>query len=742
MNSKPISLTNTITKDAMSGIIVFLVALPLCLGIALASGAPLFSGLVAGIVGGIVIGVLSGSHTSVSGPAAGLTAIVAAQIATLGSFPSFLLAVVIAGVLQIILGIVKAGSLSAFFPSSVIKGLLAAIGTILIIKQLPYLLGYDMVPKGPSHGHSTIVTQIMKIFTGQVHAGALIIGLISLVVLVIWDNVKLLKKSLVPAPLVVVLIGVAIGIAFQSMGGSIALAQRERFMVNVPVSESIVGFLGFLNLPDFSQWANPAIYVSAVTLAIVASLETLLNLDAVDKLDKKQRLSPPSRELWAQGVGNIACGMLGGLPVTSVIIRGSVNVNSGAETRLSAIIHGMLLLVCVMFVPYLLNMIPLSCLAAILLMTGFKLASPKLLVSTYREGWPQFLPFVITVVAIVSTDLLIGISIGMFVSLLFILASSLSVPVRQIIEKHVGGEIRHIELANQVSFLNRAALERTLRSAPSGSQILLDARRTNYIDPDILSLIREFKDVTAPALEVQLSLRGFREKYGLDDDIQYVDYTTRELQSQLTPTNVLQLLKDGNTRFRTGNRLDRDLSAATQDNISKESPMAVIFSGIDPRTPAEIIFDLGLGDLYSIRSAGSIISSNSIGSMEYGCVVGGAKLIVLLGHSHSGLVDFAVRQSCSEPTHEALSNCPSLVNVLAEIQGSISQDVCRAFASSESSRRNLIIDEISQHNVQTGVKQIVSKSPAIRQLVDSGKLAIVSGMFNIESGKVEFFEQT
>lgn len=740
MSDKKASVARFILKDFMSGIIVFLVALPLCLGIALASGAPLFSGIVAGVVGGVVIGILSGSHTSVSGPAAGLTAIVAAQIATLGSFPAFLLAVVIAGGLQILLGIAKAGSLSAFFPSSVIKGLLAAIGTILIIKQLPYFLGHDPIQKVVSHGHTTIVNQITKVFTGEIHYGALLVGSLSLGVLILWDRVKLLKNSLLPAPLIVVLMGVLIATVLQSIASPIALIQRERFLVNVPVAESIAGFIGFLTLPDFSQWMNPAVYLSAVTIAIVASLETLLNLDAVDKLDKKQRLSPPSRELWAQGVGNILSGLLGGLPLTSVIIRGSVNVNAGSETKLSAIIHGVLLLVCVMFVPNLLNMIPLSCLAAILLMTGYKLASPKLIVSMWREGWAQFLPFAITVAAIVATDLLIGIAIGLFVSLLFILASNLSVPIRQVIEQHVGGEIRHIELANQVSFLNRASLERTLRNAPNGAHILLDARRTDYIDPDILSLIREFKEVTGPALNIQVSLRGFREKYLLSDTIQYVDYTTRELQSQLTPGNILRLLKEGNDRFRMGTRLDRDLSITAKDNLTRESPMAVVFSGIDPRTPAEIIFDLALGDLYSVRSAGGILSPNALGSMEYGSVIGGAKLILILGHTRSSLVELSIRQSCIESSTNSLAACPSLKSVVDEIQHSIPSELCRRYTTSSEVQQRQMVDEISRSNVQNTVQQVLSQSHQIRDLVASGQLAVVGAMFEIETGIVTFFE--
>ncbi len=743
MNSAKLSPIASLSKNAMSGTIVFLVALPLCLGIALASGAPLFSGIIAGIIGGIVIGILSGSHTSVSGPAAGLTAIVASQISATGSFQAFLLAVAIAGVLQIILGLVKAGSLSAFFPSSVIKGLLAAIGTILIIKQLPYLLGYDMVPKSTSPGHSNIFTQISKIFTGEIHLGALIIGLVSLVTLIVWDRIKVLKQSLVPSPLIVVIMGLIMGALFNSLGESMALSQRERFMVNVPVSESISGFLGLLTLPDFSQWKNPAIYIAAVTIAIVASLETLLNLDAVDKLDKKQRLSPPSRELWAQGVGNLVCGMLGGLPVTSVVIRGSVNVNAGSETKLSAIIHGVLLLVCVMLVPKMLNMIPLSCLAAILLMTGFKLVSPKLWKSLWLEGRAQFLPFVITLAAIVATDLLIGITIGMIVSIIFILASNLSLPIRQVIEKHIGGEIRHIELANQVSFLNRAALENALREAPSGAHILLDARRTNYIDPDILSLIREFKEITAPALNLQLSLRGFKDSYNLPDDIQFVDYTTRELQAQLTPQRVLQILRDGNHRFRTGHRLERDLTTADQDHTAKETPMAVIFSGVDPRTPAEMIFDLALGDAYSIRSAGNLISNSVVGSMEFGVLVGKAKLVLVLGHTGSNLIHYAFQsENHDSQGMSPLPNCENLNEILAGLRQSITAEEIAKFGALSDEQKLQMVDAVSRRNVVNCVRQICQKSNELRRQVELGSLAIVGAMFDVKSGAVEFLEET
>jgi len=362
----------TLVPDLIAGGVVFLVALPLCLGIALASEAPPFAGLVAGIVGGLVVGAISGSQTSVSGPAAGLATIVAAQILSLG-FSTFLLAVLIAGILQIGFGVVKAGSLSAFFPSSVIKGLLAAIGVLLILKQIPHLAGHDTDPVGdmsfPQPDKENTFSELGTLIAGDVHIGAIVIGVVSLTILILWSRWKPLKNSVVPAPLVVVVVGLAISLLFRKLGGPWEIGVSHT-VKDVPVAGTFSEFIGFIQLPDFSQILNAEVYVVAVTLAIVASLETLLNLEAVDKLDPQQRDSQPSRELIAQGCGNVLCGMIGGLPVTSVIVRGSVNVSSGAKTKLSAIFHGILLLVSVALLPQYLNMIPLSALAAILFVTG------------------------------------------------------------------------------------------------------------------------------------------------------------------------------------------------------------------------------------------------------------------------------------------------------------------------------------------------------------------------------------
>lgn len=410
-------------KDLLSGLIVFLVALPLCLGIALASGAPLFSGILSGIIGGVVVGLLSGSKTSVSGPAAGLTAIVAAQIRELGAFETFLLAVVFAGILQILLGLLRAGSLSAYFPTSVIQGLLGAIGVILILKQLPHLLGHDTDPEGQmafeQPDHENTFTEIGKLFSGEIHQGAIVVGLCSLAVLLCWDRFKKLKSSPIPAALLVVFSGIAMKLYLDRIGGAWKI--EESHLVQIPVAKDLVQLQSFLPLPDWSQWNNAKVYIAGGIICLVASLETLLNLEAVDKLDPLKRVSPSNRELVAQGIGNTLCGLLGGIPVTSVIVRSSVNINAGAKTKLSAVFHGVLLALCVLAIPTWLNEIPLAALAAILLHTGLKLVHPKLFARMWSAGSSQFIPFIATLVGIVLTDLMVGVAIGLVFSVAYVL---------------------------------------------------------------------------------------------------------------------------------------------------------------------------------------------------------------------------------------------------------------------------------------------------------------------------------
>ena len=727
-----------LAKDLPAGLVVFLVALPLCLGIALASNAPLFSGIVAGIVGGLVVGSLSGSHTSVAGPAAGLTAIVAAQISTLGSFRAMLLAVVFAGLIQIALGVARAGFIAAFFPSSVIKGLLAAIGLILILKQIPHVLGHDANPVGDlafdQRDEENTITELL-VTAFEIHAGAALVGLVSIAVLVIWSRIKILERSLVPAPLVVVLLGVGLSQLVGGLGDGWAI-QSEHF-VNVPsAGEGGVGSL--LETPDWGQLLNPAVYVAAFTLAIVASLETLLNLEAVDRLDPQQRRSPPDRELWAQGVGNVVSGLIGGLPLTSVIVRSSVNVNAGSKTRLSTIFHATLLLGCVLLVPKLLNMIPLASLGAILVMTGLKLASPKLVKQMWAEGKAQFLPFVVTVVAIVATDLLKGIVVGLFVALGFILHSNLRRPLRRVLEKHVTGEVLRIELSNQVSFLNRAALESALHAVPRGGHVLLDARNTDYIDPDILDLLDDFRKKTAPAHGVEVSTVGFKDRYPkLEDRIQFVDHSSRDVRDALTPEQVLQIFKDGNQRFLSGQRLTRDLVRQVHATSRGQNPMAVVLSCIDSRTPAELIFDMGIGDIFSIRIAGNIARDKVLGSMEYSCCVAGAKLILVLGHTSCGAVHTAVELARKEQTAEEATGCKHIDVLINDIQHSIDRHI--PIPLPEDPVRDSYVDDVARRNVQRTMAVIRQQSQPLSRLIHEGKLAVVGGLYDVRSGEVSFF---
>lgn len=478
--------------DLPAGIVVFLVALPLCLGIALASGAPLFSGLIAGLVGGLVVSWLSGSQLSVSGPAAGLTVIVFNAIETLGSFQGLLVACVLAGIIQLVLGYLRAGMIGALFPSAVIKGMLAAIGLILIIKQTPHAVGYDISYEGDEsymmETAESSFAELIDAFSG-ITPGAVIISTVALLLLIIWE-IPWFKKQrflkLIPGPLVAVAWG--IGYDLFTTQFAPAWAVSEKHLVKLPVSEQAADFFNNFMLPDFSYLANSQVYIVAATVAIIASLETLLSLEAVDKLDPLKRIAPTNRELKAQGVGNIISGLLGGLPITAVIVRSSANINAGGKTSLSCFIHGLCLLLSVMFFAHYLNYIPLACLSAILLHTGYKLAKPGLFVEYYKKGMSQFLPFMITVVAILFTDLLKGMAIGLGFGLFFVIKTNYHAAITLIQDGS-----HYVLLFNKdVSFLNKALLRKFILSIQENSTVTIDASKANFIDQDIFETVEDF----------------------------------------------------------------------------------------------------------------------------------------------------------------------------------------------------------------------------------------------------------
>lgn len=492
-NHKTPSFTDSWRYDLPASIVVLLVALPLCLGIALASGAPLSAGLMAGVIGGIVVGMLSDSQLMVSGPAAGLTAIVLAGVTALGSFPAFLTATIIGGLLQIGLSIVRAGVIGYYFPSAVIRGMLAGIGVILILKQLPHAVGYDATFVGDESFRQADGSNTFSALSDalqQIQPGAALICVLALFILVFWPKVPALKKlKLMPAPLVVVLTGVGLNELFGLIAPAWAI--RDTHLVQLPVAETARDLLNFFIFPDLSAIANPETWRLGVTIAIVASLESLLSLEATDKLDPYKRESDTNRELLAQGIGNTMCGLVGGLPVTGVIVRSAANISSGGRTRWSGITHGVLLLVAVLTIPALLNFIPLAALAAILLHTGYKLASPALWKSTYRLGLQQFVPFAITVVAIVLTDLLIGIAVGMLVGLFFILSEYLRQPALNRVSPP-DAVLERYELPDQATFLSKANIERTLEAFQTGARIEIDGRNTKRFDHDVLELLHDF----------------------------------------------------------------------------------------------------------------------------------------------------------------------------------------------------------------------------------------------------------
>lgn len=508
-------------NDITSGVVVFLIAVPLCLGIALACGAPLIAGINAGIVGGLVIGAFSKSQLSVSGPAAGLTAIIAGAITALGSFELFLCSVVVAGLFQLLFGLLRAGGISNYFPSNVIEGMLAAIGVIIIIKELPHAVGYDRNNIGDFfHGFLSVAPGDESVFSSllhsisYIHPGAVIVTIVSLTILILWQKPFFKKIQWLPGGLAAVLAGVLINQLFVVSGSKLAISSEH--LVNLPVATNFGEYLNNYMLPEFSGFMNPLVWQTGLIIAVVASIETLLCIEATDKLDPMKRYTPGNTELRAQGIGNLICGLIGALPVTSVIVRSSANINAGGRTKLSTIVHGSLLLICVALIPALLNYIPLAALAAILIMTGYKLCNPKVFRHMWKEGGiSQFTPFIVTVLAVVLTDLLKGVALGLVVSVIFILRQNIRVPYFYHRSSFSNGELIKLTLAQEVSFLNKAVIKETLDKIPGNSSVIIDASKTEYIDFDVLDIIRDFHDTKAPAKNIKVSLVGFLNIYSV-----------------------------------------------------------------------------------------------------------------------------------------------------------------------------------------------------------------------------------
>ncbi len=709
--------------DIPSSIVVFLVALPLCLGVALASGAPLLSGIISGIIGGIVVGIISQSHTSVSGPAAGLAAVVFSSISKLGAFEIFLLAVVIAGIIQLISGVFKAGFIANYIPSNVIKGLLAAIGIILILKQIPHIVGFDKDPEDDfsffqKDGENTF-SELLNVFS-YFSWGAIIISVISLLILIYWNKTPLQRIKFFPASLFVVILGVVINTIYQNYFPALSISSTH--LVSIPKFENASSLI---TLPAFHHITNYEVWLVAISIAIIASLETLLNIEAIENIDPHKRQNSPNRELVAQGVGNIFSGLIGGIPITSVIVRSSVNIHSGAATKLSTILHGVFLLVSVLLISPFLNLIPFASLAAILLLTGYKLAKVSLFKEMYQKGFNQFIPFVVTIIAIVFTDLLIGVLIGSCVSIFYLLKSNYSNPFTFEREVLSTGETLRIELPNQVSFLNKASIKDTLWNIPQNSKLIIDAASSKYVDNDVLDIIHDFKKTVSADKNIQLNILGLKDKYDLQDHIQFTNVLDKETQQKLKPAEILDILKQGNERFVQGKRLEHYLKQQIKATSFTQNPMAVIVSCIDSRTSPELIFDVGLGDIVSIRIAGNIISKEIIGSIELACQEIGTKLVVVLGHSNCGAVAYAVNSlnnghisSITAKIETAITTCN---HNKQEIMGNLS-----------------IFNDVIKANVKNSITEIMTDSSYLSDRIASKEIDMIPAFYETTTGRVVF----
>lgn len=731
----PFSLEN-LKKDAPASISVFLIALPLCLGIALSSqgvgpgaAVPLMAGIIAGVIGGIVVGAISGSHTSVSGPAAGLVAIVIPAMTTLQSFPLFVLALLLAGLIQVGLGVFRAGVIAYYFPTSVIKGLLAAIGLILIFKQIPHAFGHDADAPGDfsfwqPDGFNTLseLAMILPDFDWT----ATLMAAISLVILMFWQRSSWLKTSFIPAALVVVVVGVLINLALAWFWPNLSLGSQH--LVSLVAEGSDLTLATAFTFPDWSGLLNGQVYVIAVQIAIVATLETLLNLEATDRLDKNRRVSPPNRELVAQGVGNMMCGLIGGLPVTSVVVRSSANVYADSKSKMSTILHGVWLAVFVALLPSVLMLIPLSALAAILLVTGFKLTHPAIYRDMWRQGPSQFVPFLVTVIAIFFTDLMYGIFIGLGVGVFFILRSMATTPFTITQNKPLPGNIQRLKLAQHMSFLSRASVLTRLDALEPNSHVILDATATDYIDPEILELFHDFESQKAPQRKIEVSLIGFQDSYQVADKLIYSDVVTEAWQAELTPRRTLEILKSGNLRYRSGNPIERDLAHQRHQTTASQHPLAAVLGCIDSRVPAEIVFDMGLGAMFAVRVAGNVVNNDVLASLEYAGQVSKVPLIVILGHTGCG----AVRAACDGV------KLGHITELLEKIDPAV-VEVSRQHPHLARSETKFA-EKVTLENVRQMMLEVRQKSDLLRNLENEGRLAIVGGVYDLASGAVQFLE--
>ncbi len=647
---KPLSLKfDVLSKenfkyDLPAGIAVFFVAVPLCLGIAHASGAPLIAGLITGAIGGLITGLISNSQLSVSGPAAGLTAIALAGITKLGSFEAFLLATLIAGLIQITLGILRTGAIANYIPNTVIKGMLSAIGLILIIKQFPHMIGYDIEEMGVEefavtaqdineqyHESKTAETNTFTILLhslSNLNKGVLVIGIISMVFLIVWDKFFQKQFKTIPGALLVVLVGVATNALFQFLFSADPLLSEH--FVNIPAITSITEFIRVSHFPDWSALGNYQIYITGITIAIVASIETLLSTEAIDKLDPYKRKTPANQELIAQGIGNTLSGLFGGLPMTAVIVRGSVNVSAGARSKQSTIIHGILIVLSVMMLASVMNLIPLASLAAVLIYTGYKLLQPSLFKEFYHKGWNQLIPFVVTVFAIVFTDLLIGVFVGIIVSFIFIVKEDYKGTVLKVIDL---GRRKRIILGENITFLHKPKLVNLLNEMQPNTIVEFDGSRNFYMDRDIVEVIEEFKN-KAQQNNIELILGG----------IKHMDLNKEELHKNMKQSYDRLFL---NNEKWVAEKLKLDPQYFSR-LANGQTPQYLFIGCSDSRVPANEITGTEPGEMFVQRNIANMVVHTDVNLMsvvQYSVEVLNVKHVIVCGHYGCGGVKAAMEET-------------------------------------------------------------------------------------------------
>ena len=715
------------TNDFLAGIVVFLVAIPLCMAIAFATKAPIYSGLISGICGGIVVGFLSKSHLSVSGPSAGSIAIILSTFAYFGKFEAVLLCLFIAGIIQLIAGLNKCGFIADYIPNNVIQGMLTAIGLLLIFNELPVALTRDQsIKELKPLFFETIKTfnfNAIKEFFPLLNLGGVLLTALALFLLWFLEKIKIPFIKAFPGAIIVVIIGTFLNKFFIESGS--IFAQESFYLVNIPKYDSLSLLWQSLAKPDWSYWSQPYIYLYAGLITAVISLETLMSISATEKVDPEHEIIDKDRELVAQGVGNMVSAICGGIALSSVIVRTSVNIQSKAQTKMSTILHGFFLLLSFSLLPAILNQIPLCILSSILIYTGYKLTKPAIYQIIYQEGFGRFLPFLVTLIAIIMTNLFFGVLMGLATHLFFILRTSSQSRIDIINEVYPSRTTNRLILPQQTTFLNKASLIAELTTVPKDSHLTLDARFTKFIDREIIEFIQLYKNFYAPKKNITLNLIGFKDHYSVHNYIDFINVTTYDAQSKLSPKEVLDILKIGNERFLKDQRIYRSNMLDVQLTAKSQHPIAVILACIDSRVPVETIFDVSFGDLFCIRIAGNIINDDILASIEFACQIVGAKLIVVMGHTACG----AIKAACGDFEGGYITQLLSKIKPAIKIQKTISSTVDDKF-----------VEDVTELNVVNSMVEIIKKSPIIDQLINENKIGLVGAVYDVNKGKVNFSE--